>query len=710
MTILTSIIRTTSTSTLLLLLITITKYQEVNAQEAHSCSLYLAPTSTVQNPSTITYDDDYYDDETSDEMDDLQQPIKLSMYAGVNLEPGSVIGSPELGIPVIDIDLHNRLHEIPDANFDYFSPQSDFMWTADTVGAKYEIYPEDSEEDENSSRSKSGSGLLMAIPGIGSLGNDFSSMVNSDWYDPSVIERGPPTFPSSSSRFSTNNPSYHNPPKKSYTRGAYTNYYNITLKATRYISAGSEILTDLGNNWDYDDNDERLKPEDYDDVDSTLHKIYSFLLKHRDTKGWTKKKERRVYKFLVDEVIQAAGTQSINYDDDRSNKRDIRRKIARLFPKEPSEFEEYLSKPNGGSFIQNNPELQKSISWLQENGQCLDGLYNGPSTIPDAGKGAFARVAITKGSLVAPAPLLLIQSTSYMDMYSTKIFQQRGKHTQYGVRDKTKNNVIHRQMLTNYCFGHPQSSLLFYPYGSNTNFINHKSEGNGANAKIVWTQQSYHQSHLLEKHVNEVVDDVASITGLGFDIIATRDIIPDEEVFIDYGNEWEDAWQAHIRNWEDDVKLPKKALDINADMEYFKTTTELSRNKDDSIPKNVMTSCMILIEGPVEDARLQELYESNIYKFVVKKDWVEILRGNHMKECDILERYQALSDDGVTTEYLYTVLSKYDGIQDVIIDVPQRAIRFVDKPYTSDHHMKRSFRHSIHIPDDIFPQQWRDLK
>ena len=34
------------------------------------------------------------------------------------------------------------------------------------------------------------------------------------------------------------------------------------------------------------------------------------------------------------------------------------------------------------------------------------------------------------------------------------------------------------------------------------------------------------------------------------DVVATRDIQPDEEVFIDYGEEWEVAWGDHVQNWK----------------------------------------------------------------------------------------------------------------------------------------------------------------
>jgi hypothetical protein len=34
------------------------------------------------------------------------------------------------------------------------------------------------------------------------------------------------------------------------------------------------------------------------------------------------------------------------------------------------------------------------------------------------------------------------------------------------------------------------------------------------------------------------------------DVVAVKDIEPDEEIFIDYGSEWEQAWEDHVRKWK----------------------------------------------------------------------------------------------------------------------------------------------------------------
>ena len=62
--------------------------------------------------------------------------------------------------------------------------------------------------------------------------------------------------------------------------------------------------------------------------------------------------------------------------------------------------------------------------------------------------------------------------------------------------------------------------------------------------------------------------------------------------------------------------------------------------------------------------------------------------------------------------FLYTVAARTkdrEGFVDVY-DVPHAAIRLINRPYHSDMHETGVFRHYIEIPDDMFPQAWRNLR
>ena len=51
---------------------------------------------------------------------------------------------------------------------------------------------------------------------------------------------------------------------------------------------------------------------------------------------------------------------------------------------------------------------KRSLDWIKSKGSCLDNLVSQVSTLPDAGRGAFAQRFIPKGTTIVPAPLLQV--------------------------------------------------------------------------------------------------------------------------------------------------------------------------------------------------------------------------------------------------------------------------------------------------------------
>ena len=83
--------------------------------------------------------------------------------------------------------------------------------------------------------------------------------------------------------------------------------------------------------------------------------------------------------------------------------------------------------------------------------------------------------------------------------------------------------------MLNYAFRQENSTVLFAPYGSVVNFINHHSS---PNAYIRWlsTPYRYHNKKLL----NLTADAVPRAKhGLMIEYVALRDIAPNEEIFLD---------------------------------------------------------------------------------------------------------------------------------------------------------------------------------
>jgi hypothetical protein len=75
---------------------------------------------------------------------------------------------------------------------------------------------------------------------------------------------------------------------------------------------------------------------------------------------------------------------------------------------------------NGGAGKQHLQRSIRDISWLEEHGQCMDNIKVGQSNIPDVGRGAFADRFIPKGDLVAPSPLIHVES-GFLKMFQPMV-------------------------------------------------------------------------------------------------------------------------------------------------------------------------------------------------------------------------------------------------------------------------------------------------
>lgn len=163
----------------------------------------------------------------------------------------------------------------------------------------------------------------------------------------------------------------------------------------------------------------------------------------------------------------------------------------------------------------------RSVEDLEENGKCVDNIVPGISSIAHAGRGAFATRFIPKGGLVAPAPVVHITDKHAADMYNETI----GKHGNI-VRDD--NGLIHKQIIINYMFGHPNSTLVLFPYSSNVPYINHHATDYNAEVRWATDFSFFHHEEWLSKPVEFLEDQWTS--GLLLEFIALRDIQPGEEV------------------------------------------------------------------------------------------------------------------------------------------------------------------------------------
>jgi hypothetical protein len=263
-------------------------------------------------------------------------------------------------------------------------------------------------------------------------------------------------------------------------------------------------------------------------------------------------------------------------------------------------------------------------------------------------------------------------------------------------------------MMLNYCYGHPQSTLLLCPYGSNIGYINHNKTR--ANVKIQWAQDGitrHNQSWLENKTLKELEFEYQ--IGLAFDYVATKDIQEGDELFLDYGDDFEEALKKHMERWQppkDQTKgyIPAEIFDRQMANSSLHTEDE---QKAEPYPENVELHCHGgLVYGYLKPDMGYGTWETREKGF----------------PCRILERYPnpTAEDDSEKNKFLYKVEMKLP-LEEVgrqfrrdafnyfqKSDVKREAIKFFNRAYTTDFFLPNTFRKEIGIPDEMFPPQWKN--
>jgi hypothetical protein len=376
------------------------------------------------------------------------------------------------------------------------------------------------------------------------------------------------------------------------------------------------------------------------------------------------------------------------------------------------------------------------VDYLKEHGKCVDNIVPGNSTIPHAGRGAFATRRIPKGGLVAPAPLVHIADKSATNMYGEMIGPN-------GNVVRNESQVLGKQLIINYMFGHPNSTMLLFPYSSNVAYINHHSTK--YNAQLQWTKDFdfFHHADWLNKSVEFFEDQWTS--GLMLEYVALRDIQPGEEVLIDYGDEWQKAWEKHVKNWqaippekdfnnltlwtEETMNNRGKAGYVRAEVfnNDLKTPIRtIEEQATDPYPHCVEIQCLVSVGHDASYLHAPQTIP------LFQRMWME-QRDNDAEgdlvfhPCNITWRYnkrdlygdqEELDNDQHYHDYEYDAeLNIRKTFEDVIIHerhiithIPWKAIRFFNRPYTSDVFLKQAFRHEMGLPEGLWPESWMNLR
>ena len=134
----------------------------------------------------------------------------------------------------------------------------------------------------------------------------------------------------------------------------------------------------------------------------------------------------------------------------------------------PDDFKDAVRAIHGDIQAIEKENSIRRVEYLREHGKCVDNIVPAKSNIPHAGRGAFATRFIPKGGLVAPCPVVAFADKSAVNMYNETV----GK-TGNLVRDESA--LMKKQIIINYMFGHPNSTVLLFPYSFNVAYINHHS-------------------------------------------------------------------------------------------------------------------------------------------------------------------------------------------------------------------------------------------
>lgn len=370
----------------------------------------------------------------------------------------------------------------------------------------------------------------------------------------------------------------------------------------------------------------------------------------------------------------------------------------------------------------------RTTEWIRENGMCLDNLVPRKSTLPHAGQGAFAQYFVPKGAIVVPAPMLHIVNKDVLLIHEMNDDEDDDDADDDG-DDESDDDIVESQpkwqLLLNYCFGHNESSLLLCP-DTNAILINHCSQRmkqcgpHGPNAEYRWSSGWEPKSDEFRKMT---LDELAKQPGRGLsmEIVALRDIQAGEEVFIDYGSEWEIAWEAHVTNW----KPPAVK-----DSESFLSAKEANEQKG---PLD------LLVSGDIRNTSKHSYLFTGCQYRLDKLDTHKVWSENHEDwgELDDEELLSRFADDGSVynreDDYDYwpcTVVSHAgtyvvrihqssfhpdqiwndNYLPRLLTDYPRESIRYFVKPYANDQRLLGAFRHYIPIRNEMFPEQWKNIQ
>jgi hypothetical protein len=432
--------------------------------------------------------------------------------------------------------------------------------------------------------------------------------------------------------------------------GSMTPYHDAKSIISRNVKAGGELFKSYGHDWFQ----QRTKtmglvpfPQDYQMAERLLRKLKKVELKHNLSMA------ARLDLFDI--------VTNISFESRALN----------ALPRHYMHLNDIMRTSIRSWYEANSTRTTLELS---ETGRCLDNIRHGTSTLPFAGRGAFATRNIQNGTIITGSPLVHVPT---MDL--AVIYDQNKTIT-----NNSTNPNYH--LWINYCLGHVDGDFLLCPYGSGINYMNHNQTL--ANVKLQWTPNGILSQNDEWFVKSSWTPGQVKTTHLAMDYVAIRDIEQGEELFLDYGNDFEKALQRHVENWKPSKQDQSyiSASEWNKRLGNSILRTKREQEKD-PYPSNLLLRCHPIL--PQGNWRAYPLSSKGI-------PWKE---GHIGYSCQVISRKEGGPDP------TYTVyMAEKNETRD---DVPRHLLKMMDAPHSTDWHRREAFRHWIGIPDDKFPDAWR---
>ena len=561
----------------------ISEQQQQQHQSSHSlqrCSLYIAP-STIPGAG-------------------------LGVFTSVAMSDGTVLGAPDVIIPIVDILFHHPDYLIYNSSW----MMDDYVWDGPLMmGMHREGYHDSSD----------GSYYVSAYaPGIDCAVNSVPSVQHQKQLL-NIRRMGYPTYDTTTLPHRNKYPS----------AGSMTAYWNNdTNYAKGNLLAGAELFKDYGPGW--------FEERNHIVVDDT------------------------------NTTVPLEGVHGDNGDDSNNENTE------------------------GINLLLQKRHIRDNLLDMPD-ARCFNSIVPGQSTIEGAGRGGFAAWSFQAGQVITGSPLIHIPNKTVLEMY-TFVYNDDDATEVAGPPE-----VCGHQLLLNYCWGHSQTNLLLCPYGAGINLLNHSRER--ANVKIQWAPDGHIAQNDTWFQISPQDMKMSFRPHLAWDYVALRDIAEGEELFIDYGDDWVTAWEAHVAEWED-TELPPEYAEYMSAAEWNEVNADadirtVQEQRDNPYPGDIEVVCHPSLNDDT-------YFEHNQTKSVtllwpISQDGVA---------CQVLARQQSAADDGETH---YTV-QLLDKVRNAVLSrerVLRKMFRFRDAEYATDMHMDDVFRKEAAIPEDMLPMAWR---